>query len=252
MISLQGDSNSHYHRFQGTMTDQLFQQIQALEIGTGKSDLTFNDRLARENGWSPDHTDRVIQEYHRFLYLCARAGHPVTPSDEVDQVWHLHLCYTESYWNDLCRDILEFPLHHGPTKGGKREQDKFRDWYSKTLESYRTAFDEAPPSDIWPDADSRFKPVRFQRINRDTNFVVPKSFLTSPALIGLASLTLLGCVGNFSENQDLINTIIVVAFVVIVLIVLTVKYGGRGGGGSGCGGWGGCGGSCGGGCGGGD
>jgi len=232
------------------MDDQLYQRLQALDFDPVDSDLTFTDRLARENGWAREQAVVVIGEYKKFLYLCARAGHPVTPSDAVDQAWHLHMCYTKSYWYDLCRDTLGFPLHHGPTKGGKREQDKFRDWYSKTLLSYRAAFNEDTPSDIWPAPALRFQPVRFQRVNRDANFVVSKSLLTHPALIVLASLTLLGCMANISENNDQTNVIIVVALVIFALIILAVKYGGRGGGGSGCswggGGCGGCGGGCGG------
>jgi hypothetical protein len=76
--------------------------------------LTFTRRLARENNWSPDFSRRVVDEYRRFLFLALRAGHPVTPSDEIDQAWHLHLVYTRSYWEELCRDILGRPLHHGP------------------------------------------------------------------------------------------------------------------------------------------
>ncbi|MEK6230809.1 MAG: hypothetical protein N2A42_03075 [Luteolibacter sp.] len=35
-----------------------------------------------------------MTEYKRFVALAMLAGHPVTPSEEVDQAWHLHLVYT--------------------------------------------------------------------------------------------------------------------------------------------------------------
>lgn len=60
--------------------------------------LTFVGRLARDNGWKPGYAERVYREYLRFVFLAATAGHPVTPSVDVDEVWHLHLCYTRSYW----------------------------------------------------------------------------------------------------------------------------------------------------------
>lgn len=237
------------------MDSELFQKLEALEFDLPGTELTFSRRLARENGWPNDFTDRVLKEYRRFLYLCAKAGHPVTPSDAVDQAWHLHLCYTESYWHELCRDILGFPLHHGPTKGGKAEGEKFHDWYSKTLESYCDAFGEDPSRDIWPEPEMRFQSVRFQRVDRDANFVVPKWLLTRPAIITTASLLLIGCGIKITDNSD-VDAMIVLGVVLLLLILLCLKHGGGGGkaGGSssGCGGGcGGCGNSgCGGGCGG--
>ena len=33
----------------------------------------------------------AIEEYRKFVFLALVAGHQITPSDQVDQVWHLHL-----------------------------------------------------------------------------------------------------------------------------------------------------------------
>ena len=65
--------------------------------------LPFTSRLAREQGWSHAFAARAIREYKRFLILAMEAGHPVTPSEAVDQVWHLHLVYTVSYWKGCAR-----------------------------------------------------------------------------------------------------------------------------------------------------
>jgi hypothetical protein len=92
----------------------------------------------------------VTKEYRRFLYLAARAGHPVTPSDTVDQAWHLHLIYTRHYWWELCDGILGMQLHHEPSAGGTVESNKFQRQYEQTIESYKATFGEAPPADIWP------------------------------------------------------------------------------------------------------
>ncbi len=109
---------------------------------------------------------RAISEYRRFLYLAVVAGHQVSPSDDVDQVWHLHLLYTESYWNRLCCDVLAMPLHHHPTTGGASERAKFDAWYRTTLESYRRVFLEDPPADIWPNPERRASGTdRYQRVN---------------------------------------------------------------------------------------
>ncbi|MEZ6192343.1 MAG: hypothetical protein R3C45_13785 [Phycisphaerales bacterium] len=51
----------------------------------------------------------MVNEYRRFCYLAIAAGHTVTPSDEVDQAWHLHLLYTRDYWEDFCPNVLGTP-----------------------------------------------------------------------------------------------------------------------------------------------
>ena len=132
--------------------DSLWHEIQAFSIDDPHSSFKFSDRLARENGWTLAYTQRVINEYKRFVYLAMTAGHPVTPSVAVDQAWHLHLTYTQSYWELFCGEVLKRPLHHGPTKGGQKENEKFHDWYTHTLASYQEAFGRPAPADIWPPA----------------------------------------------------------------------------------------------------
>lgn len=68
----------------------LWGRLQAMRFDSAEGSATFMGRLARENGWEPQHTLEVIEEYRRFLYLAARAGHPVSPPEAVDKAWHLH------------------------------------------------------------------------------------------------------------------------------------------------------------------
>jgi len=136
--------------------DPIWLKIRGLELDDGISQLTFSKRLARENRWAHWFALEVIDEYKKFLYLMARAGHPVTPSIQVDQAWHLHLIYTRLYWDDFAKD-MPFEPHHDPSKGGMAENDKFTDWYSKTLESYQRIFGMDPPVNIWPDPKERFR-----------------------------------------------------------------------------------------------
>lgn len=135
---------------------ELWLRLADYEVGPKGAALSFAARLSRENRWSDDFTQRVILEYKRFCYLAMTAGREVTPSDAVDQVWHLHLTYSRDYWQDFCPNVLHGELHHGPTAGGKSEKDRFYDQYAATLAAYEAAFDEPPPSDIWPDAARRF------------------------------------------------------------------------------------------------
>lgn len=137
------------------MDHPLWRALQAYEIGPSDAALTFAARLARENRWSDDFAGRVIGEYKRFCFLAVAAGHEVTPSDAVDQAWHLHLTYSRDYWQRFCPEALGRELHHGPTAGGTSERDRYFEQYAQTLKSYEAAFGPAP-ADIWPDARTRF------------------------------------------------------------------------------------------------
>ena len=154
---------------------ELYERIKSFRFDEDTTVFPFAARLARDNGWSTGYTARVISEYRRFAFLAVAAGHPVTPSDQVDQAWHLHLLYTRNYWNSFCREVLGKPLHHGPTKGGSAEKEKFHDWYGKTLESYRRFFGENPARDIWPEAKIRFgEDIHYQRVNTKRLWIIPK------------------------------------------------------------------------------
>jgi hypothetical protein len=135
---------------------QVWQALQAYEIGPADAALSFTARLARENRWDLAFAERVVGEYKRFCYLAVTAGHEVTPSDAVDQAWHLHLTYSRDYWQRFCPEILGMPLHHGPTAGGPAEAARYFEQYAQTLKSYEAAFGTAPPVDVWPDARTRF------------------------------------------------------------------------------------------------
>lgn len=152
---------------------QLWKKIKAFEIDDPDSSMTFTDRLARENGWTLEFALRAVEEYKKFIFLVGVIKHPLTPSDEVDQVWHLHLLYTQSYWDDLCEGVLKRKIHHGPTKGIE-ERGKFTDWYAKTKESYGELFGSPPPEDIWPSSKIRFGEINFQRVNMHRNWVIKK------------------------------------------------------------------------------
>jgi len=156
------------------MSDELLLRLESFEIDRPGVAFPFSARLARENGWNRGYSRRVVREYLRFVWLAMRAGHPVTPSEQVDEAWHLHLCYTRSYWDEMCGQLLGKPLHHGPTEGGESEDAKFADWYGKTLESYRLHFAEEPPADIWPAIEERFQPVKERRVDSRSHWILSK------------------------------------------------------------------------------
>ena len=133
----------------------------AITIGPQQADLSFEQRLAHEQGWELGFAKRAVQEYLRFAYLCVHAG-PCTPSVEVDQVWHLHLTYSRDYWGPFTQ-MLGQTLHHGPTQGGEAEDTRYEAQYAQTLAAYTSVFGRAPPADLWPPAKERFASFPHQR-----------------------------------------------------------------------------------------
>jgi hypothetical protein len=243
---------------------ELYRRIQAFSLDKPDARLSFSKRLARDNGWSLEYARQAIEEYKKLAFLAVAAGHPVTPSDQVDQVWHLHLTYTRSYWEEFCSDILQQPLHHDPTLGGETENQKFDDWYGKTLESYKRFFNQTPPLEIWSAPSDRFgRDLYFTRVNTQQNWILPKFQVQKrvmTSIIMLLSLILGGCyrtdsvtIANLSINPYLAFFCLVVAFGIIKFAVdITVyliknrslpptkgTWGSIGCAGSGCGNWGG-------------
>jgi hypothetical protein len=152
----------------------LWKQLEDFPLDDPNSALNFTARLARDNSWPLHFAQRVTAAYKKFIFLCMVSPTQVTPSDAVDQAWHLHMTYTESYWTDLCAKILGRQLHHNPTKGGQAENEKFFDQYEATLQLYREKFEEEPPADIWPPAHQRFSDTDFVRVNRKHHLVIRK------------------------------------------------------------------------------
>lgn len=158
--------------------ETLYKSIENFPLENLGGSNTFVHRLCRENNWSRTKALRAIGEYRRFLYLAVVSKVPVTPPSAIDQVWHLHLLYTRSYWDTLCGTVLRRPLHHGPTAGGKEEDEKFTNWYGSTCALYRVEFGSAPPADIWPPQFSTES--RHRWIDSSRFWIIPK-----PGLSGL-------------------------------------------------------------------
>lgn len=153
--------------------------------------LDFARRLARTMGWSLQTARAGIEEYRRFCFLAALATEPVTPSEEVDEIWHLHLTYSRDYWDVWCARVLGRALHHDPTAGGPVEHSRYRAQYAETLALYESYFGP-PDARFWPGLQDRFRPLpRYQLVDRDRTIVLARPSLRAlrAALIpGLAAL----------------------------------------------------------------
>jgi hypothetical protein len=160
-------------------------------IGPDDAALPFVERLARENGWPRAEAERVIEEYKRFCFLAVTAEHPVTPSDQVDQAWHLHLTYSRDYWERFCPEVLGRPLHHGPTAGGSDEQHRYFKQYAETLRSYERVFG-SPPADLWPNAARRLnEDHKARRVHPRDAIILPRKAIRIALLVTAAVLSAL-------------------------------------------------------------
>ncbi|MGV3539975.1 MAG: glycine-rich domain-containing protein [Rufibacter sp.] len=212
----------------------LWEKIQNFPLNEEIVALTFSQRLARENRWTPLFAERVIDEYRKFLFLCCISNTGVTPSDAVDQAWHLHLTYTRSYWIDFCRNTVGREIHHNPTKGGYTEGAKFDQYYTSTHDLYEVTFQELPPKDIWPGNDVRFSETEFQRINLKKFWVIRKPPLSAKDVFSLGFFTLAFLATALLPSEQKGLPIFATVFMGFIwLIALTRKgdlsFGGAGG-----------------------
>lgn len=137
----------------------LWEEIAALPLDRLEEeqipDYRFEMRLRDKLGWPDATVERVIAEYRRFLYLAALGA--ASPSEKIDEVWHMHLTYSRPYRIALCERVLGRPLDHMPS--GNREQGDFHArLYRETLSRYRETFGTEPPADIWPAKDRAYLP----------------------------------------------------------------------------------------------
>lgn len=152
---------------------ELKQRIWSHPFHWPEDGMDIHRRLMIEQQWSKAYADDGIEEYRRFCFLAATCDHPVTPSVNVDIIWHTHLLYTKDYWETFCKEVLKRPLHHGPSKG-QQENGHFYQLYGQTLDAYANEFGSINEH-WWPRASERFQSMALQRlVNTHNVWVVPK------------------------------------------------------------------------------
>jgi len=120
----------------------------------------------------------IWTEYRRFCFLTFSGSGVITPSEEVDEIWHQHLTYTRDYRDVWCGSVPGAPLHHDPTAGGPTQDRYFRARYAATLAAHERFF--GPPAELyWPATHIRFAArPRFRTIDDSRWLALPR-----PAMI---------------------------------------------------------------------
>jgi uncharacterized protein (TIGR04222 family) len=161
--------------------EALWKRLSAHPFERPEQHLDLVRRLAREQGWSLDEARSAVEEYRRFCFLACISEQPLTPSEAVDQVWHLHLTHSRDYWERFCGQVLQRSLHHDPTVGGAVSGRRYVEQYGETLLRYEQHFGVAPAR-WWPAAHERFaRPERWRWIDRERYWLLPR-----PRVSGLA------------------------------------------------------------------
>jgi uncharacterized protein (TIGR04222 family) len=166
----------------------LWERISQHAFSDTECRTDFAHKLMQQQGWTRDQAQAAIEEYRRFCFLACIEPKFSAPSDQVDQVWHLHLTYTRDYWNVWCSEVLRTPLHHEPSRGGAVQLAHHRHHYAETLARYERWFG-APPEPWWPGTRERFRhPERFRHVDLESIWLFPRPRWPSGLTAALAIL----------------------------------------------------------------
>jgi len=126
--------------------NNLWEDIEKFDFDSPPSEYGFSVRLAHENGWSLNFTQKAITEYKKFMFLASISKEMVSPSEIVDTVWHQHLLFSHSY-AFLCQRLGKW-IEHIPSTHQSSEKHKFTQAKKHTRELYEEHFGQMP-HDIW-------------------------------------------------------------------------------------------------------
>jgi len=129
---------------------ELVEKIMQFQVYSNGDNKLFLKKLSKQNRWSLSFSEGAFFEYKCFIYLASLGHHRVVPSTVVDTVWHLHLTFTQSYWIELCDNVLQKQIHHTPSSLSIKSKTRDFEDYKDTIALYRKTFKSEPPTDFWP------------------------------------------------------------------------------------------------------
>lgn len=157
---------------------ELWQKILEFDFDQPWAEYGFSTRLADENYWTVDFTNKAILEYKKFMYLAATSEWMVSPSAIVDVVWHQHLIFTQSY-QEFC-SLIGKQIQHIPSTHNREDAIRFAKAKERTQQYYGEEFGDQPQV-IWGYEDM-FSSLRIAKA---------KYKLRSFIIVGILSMMLL-------------------------------------------------------------
>jgi hypothetical protein len=87
---------------------ELWSNIEQLNL------VLISDRMLIKHKWTQERTVTAIDGYRKYLYLTQVFQNPISPTSDVDSIWHEHILHTNKYAID-CQKVFGKFLHHFPT-----------------------------------------------------------------------------------------------------------------------------------------
>ena len=151
----------------------LYGKIDRFKIDTPNVPVPFSVKLAWQYRWNGPFTHRAICEYKKFIFLVMVSEERLSPTTVIDRVWHQHILYTQSYWNDFCGQLLKRQIHHTPGLGSEDEMQKYYIQCERAISLYRVHFD-TPPADIWNSPQFTVESPDYQWVDREAYWLIRK------------------------------------------------------------------------------
>jgi hypothetical protein len=105
-------------------------------------------KVAHDENLSIDEVREIAQQYKQFVYLAGAYG-DVTPTKDIDLVWHAHILDTEKY-DSFCHEVFGRKIHHLPTyskqefgRGNFNSEAQERTYY-RTIKLFEKEFGHNP------------------------------------------------------------------------------------------------------------
>jgi len=95
---------------------------------------------------SKEELEQILERYKKFLYLAKKYPQvPLTPTYDIDEMWHLHMLHPQQYYNDCFKLFGQIMGHE--TSGTKEQLANYSDqtekiWKEEFGEEYRTELSE--------------------------------------------------------------------------------------------------------------
>lgn len=152
-----------------------------------------------------------IKEYFRFLEMKIKLrdidATKLSPSEQIDDVWHLHILDTKNYQSDIRAIAIHFNvpdvvmLHHNPVIDPKSRQER----RLKTFDTYKLMFGQEPSTFCWKELHDE---VNGQRDNVELAMMM-RWRETDPTMSQIFVKTMMGTTLSFNVhiNRDTVELV---------------------------------------------
>ncbi len=109
------------HQVESLANQTFLEKLHSLDFDLIAKKLMHSEH---SQGWTQEQVERAISRYKMFLYLIyLYPNSSITPTPEIDRVWHQHILDTRKYARD-CQWLFGYFVHHSPGSCMENEVDK--------------------------------------------------------------------------------------------------------------------------------